>query len=206
MSDSSWTRLKSCFIVTSEKCLCPRFLSTASLLVIVSLTFWCGGPTQILLGLNKQPTFGWLLLCCDKNETRLVAHWFMLFGHFPGWNCNFITQEFQNSTELSIYFLQLLLSWQLAFGGSYIQKLPIGSYFILAKCGTESEVHFLPNNPPSPFLFPWSFLPSALYPFLPLPFPSVPPTENKKGLGTEAMPQIKGISFFVVAACNFGFC
>lgn len=61
---------------------------------------------------------------------------------------NFITQDFQNSTELSIYFLQLLLSWQLAFGGSYIQKPPIGSYFILAKRGTEPEVHS-----PLPFIF-----------------------------------------------------
>lgn len=78
---------------------------------------------------------------------------------------NFITQDFQNSTELSIYFLQLLLSWQLAFGGSYIQKLPIGSYFILAKRGTEPEVH----SPPLIFL---DFFFNLL---LSLPLPSTSP-------------------------------
>lgn len=104
---------------------------------------------------------------------------------------NFITQDFQNSTELSIYFLQLLLSWQLAFGGSYIQKLPIGSYFILAKCGTEPEVH-------SPPYFSWFFFLTfcSLSPFLPLPFYSFLPADNTKGPGTETMPQMKRIRLF----------
>lgn len=115
---------------------------------------------------------------------------------------NFITQEFQNTAELFIYFPQLLSNWQLAFGGSYVQKLPIGSCFILAKCGAESEVHLIPNIAPPP-----PFFKNALnfFTFCSLLFPLVPPAENKNGLETEAVPQIKGIRVFVVAACNFGF-
>lgn len=51
--------------------------------------------------------------------------------------------------------------------------------FILARCGTESEVNLLSNTL---LPFPPTFLPSALSPLLPLPFPSVPPTENENGL------------------------
>lgn len=114
---------------------------------------------------------------------------------------NFITQDFQNSTELSIYFLQLLLSWQLAFGGSYIQKLPIGSYFILAKRGTEPEVH----SPPLFFLI---FFFNLL---LSLPLPSTSHFCLLIILKAQEQRQChkwKKLVFFfvVVAACNFGFC
>lgn len=103
---------------------------------------------------------------------------------------NFITQDFQNSTELSIYFLQLLPSWQLAFGGSYIQKLPIGPCFVLAKRGTEPEVHSLA------LIFFLIFFLLAFCSLLPsFHFHSFHSARNTEALRTEIVPQMKGIKF-----------
>lgn len=63
---------------------------------------------QILLGLNNNLPLD-ECYCCDKNDRRLLLIDLCFLAIFQD-ETNFITQEFQNTAELFIYFLQLLSS------------------------------------------------------------------------------------------------